>query len=212
MAGKQHRHPFPGDFSDATEPGDVIHSDVVGPLPPSHSEFCYLVKFIDEFTRYATIFAMNRKFDVLRCLQLFVPEFEGRHNTTVKTIHSHNGGEYAPVSKYAAELVMAVKRSAPYTPQSNGIAERQNRSIFEMARTSLAASGLSRKFWVESVKNSVHIRNRLPDATGVSPFERIFGLHRPSQVSLRSDVLHTCSNMTVFAESSNTSRCFVCCW
>jgi IS30 family transposase len=150
MAGKQHRHPFPGEFSDATEPGDVIHSDVVGTLPPSHSGFCYLVTFIDEFTRYVTIFAMLRKSDVLRRFQLFVREFERHHNTTVKTIHSDNGGEYAPVAKYAAELGMAVQRFAPYTPESNGKAERQNRSIFEMARTSLAASGLSRKFWVEA--------------------------------------------------------------
>jgi transposase InsO family protein len=88
MAGKQHRHPFPGAFSDATEPGDVIHSDVVGPLPQSHSGFFYLVTFIDEFTRYVMIFAMVRKSDVLRCFQLIVREFERRHSTTVNTIHS----------------------------------------------------------------------------------------------------------------------------
>jgi Integrase core domain len=133
------------------------------------------VTFIDEFTRNVTIFAMVRKSDVLRCFQLFVHESKRRHSTTVETIHSDNGGEYAPVAKYAAELGMAVQRSAPYTHQSSGIAERQNRSIFEMSHTSLAASGLSRKFWVEAVKNAVHIRNRLPDATGVSPFENIFG-------------------------------------
>jgi transposase InsO family protein len=99
MAGKQHRHPFPGDFSDATEPGDVIHSDVVGPFSPSHSEFCYLVTFIDEFTRYVTIFAMNRKSDVLRCFQLFVREFERRHNATIKTIHPDNGGGVCAVGQ-----------------------------------------------------------------------------------------------------------------
>jgi transposase InsO family protein len=92
IAGKQHRHPFPGAFSVATEPCDVIQSDVVGPLPPSHSGFCYLVTFIDEFTRYVTIFAMVHKSDVLRCFQLFLREFERRHSTTVKTIHSDNGG------------------------------------------------------------------------------------------------------------------------
>jgi hypothetical protein len=47
--------------------------------------------------------------------------------------------------------------------------------IFEMARTSLAASGLPRKFWVEAVKNAVFIRNRLPDTNGVSPFEKLHG-------------------------------------
>jgi hypothetical protein len=66
-------------------------------------------------------------------------------------------------------------RSALYTPQFNGIAERQNRSIFEMARTTLTASGLPPTYWVESVKNAVYIGNRLPDSGEVSPFENLFG-------------------------------------
>jgi hypothetical protein len=44
-----------------------------------------------------------------------------------------------------------------------------------MARTTLTASGLPPTYWVESVKNAVCIRNRLPDAGGVSPFEKLFG-------------------------------------
>jgi hypothetical protein len=44
-----------------------------------------------------------------------------------------------------------------------------------MARSSLAASGLSRKLWVEAAKNAVYIRNRIPDASGVSPFQKLFG-------------------------------------
>jgi hypothetical protein len=63
----------------------------------------------------------------------------------------------------------------PYTPQSNDIAERQNRSIFEMARTTLTASGLPPTYSVESVKNAVYIRNRIPDAGGVSPLKKLFG-------------------------------------
>jgi IS30 family transposase len=84
-----------------------------------------------------------------------VREFERLHDTKIKSLHSENGGEYAPVTKYADELVITVQRSAPYTPQSNGISESQNRSIFEMFRSSLAASGLSRNFWVEAAKNAV---------------------------------------------------------
>jgi hypothetical protein len=37
---KQHCHPFHGSIATANRPGDVIHSDVVGPLPPSHSGSC----------------------------------------------------------------------------------------------------------------------------------------------------------------------------
>jgi transposase InsO family protein len=100
------------------------------------------------------------------------------------------GGEYEPVATYSLQLGISVHRSAPYTPQSNGIAERQNRSIFEMARTTLTASGLPPTYWVESVKNTVYIRNRLPDAGGVSPFEKLFG-RAPSMSKLRRlDALH----------------------
>jgi hypothetical protein len=117
ILGKQHRHPFSGSISTATRPGDVIHSDVVGPLPPSHSGSCYLVTFVDEFTRYVTIFALLRKSAVLDSFKLFHREFERLHTTTIKDIYSDN-------ATYALQLGISVHRSAPYTPQSNGIAER----------------------------------------------------------------------------------------
>jgi hypothetical protein len=44
-----------------------------------------------------------------------------------------------------------------------------------MARTTLTESGLPPTYWVESVKTAVYIRNRLPDAGVVSPFEKLFG-------------------------------------
>jgi hypothetical protein len=50
VLGKQHRNQFNGSISTANRPGDVIHSDVVGPFPPSHSVNCYLVTLVDEFT------------------------------------------------------------------------------------------------------------------------------------------------------------------
>jgi GAG-pre-integrase domain len=72
VLGKQHRHPFHGSIATATRPGDVIHSDVVGPLPPSHSGSCYLVTFVDEFTRYVTILALIRKSAVLDSFKVFI--------------------------------------------------------------------------------------------------------------------------------------------
>jgi Integrase core domain/GAG-pre-integrase domain len=92
VLGKQHRHPFHGSIATATRPGDVIHSDVVGTLPPSHSGSCYLVKFVDEFTRYVTIFALIRKSAVPDSFKVFHREFERLHTTIIKAIHSDNGG------------------------------------------------------------------------------------------------------------------------
>ena len=165
--GKQARRSFPGHFSKPSHPGDVIHSDVVGPLPRSKSGSRYMVTFIDEFSRWVTIFAMSNKSDVTACFKDYMRAFEREHNTTIKCIHSDNGGEYDALARLAKRRGIRVQRSAPYTPQSNGIAERQNRSIFEMARTSLLASGLPQSFWAEAVSNAVSVRNRLPDAGGL---------------------------------------------
>jgi transposase InsO family protein len=116
VRGKHSRDRFTGSICTATKPGDVIHSDVAGPLPRSHSGCRYTVSFIDEHSRYVTVFAMKQKSDVLGCFKSFVREFERRHETKIKAVHSDNGGEYTPVAKFAASRGIAIHRSAPYTP------------------------------------------------------------------------------------------------
>jgi len=52
--------------------------------------------------------------------------------------------------------------STPYTPQQNGVAERANRTLMEMARVMLHAQGLPYDLWAEAVLNVAYIRNRCP--------------------------------------------------
>ena len=49
-----------------------------------------------------------------------------------------------------------------YTPQQNGVAERKNRTIMEMARNMLVAKHLSNEYWDEAVATAVYILNRFP--------------------------------------------------
>jgi transposase InsO family protein len=51
--------------------------------------------------------------------------------------------------------------SAPYTPQQNGVVERKNRTIIEMARTMLDEYKSPRNFWGEAIATAVHVSNRL---------------------------------------------------
>ena len=51
---------------------------------------------------------------------------------------------------------------APYTPQHNGTAERENRTILNMARSMLKTKNLPKKFWAEAVSTSVYLLNRCP--------------------------------------------------
>ena len=43
------------------------------------------------------------------------------------------------------------------TPQQNGVVERKNRTVMEMARTMLNESKLSTMFWPQAIHTVVHI-------------------------------------------------------
>ena len=49
-----------------------------------------------------------------------------------------------------------------YTPQQNGVAERKNETIMNMARTLLKEKSLSNIFWAEAVACSDYLLNRSP--------------------------------------------------
>ncbi|KAK3007821.1 hypothetical protein RJ639_014878 [Escallonia herrerae] len=53
------------------------------------------------------------------------------------------------------------------TPQQNGVAERQNRTLMDMVRSMICQSTLPEFLWVEALKTAVHILNRV-----LSYFER----------------------------------------
>lgn len=50
--------------------------------------------------------------------------------------------------------------SVEYTPQQNGVAERQYRTITEMARCILLQGNLPQSLWGEAVNAAVYLRNR----------------------------------------------------
>lgn len=52
--------------------------------------------------------------------------------------------------------------TASYTPQQNGVAERKNRTIVEMAKSFLKGKGLPNMFWAEAVATAVYLFNRSP--------------------------------------------------
>ena len=49
--------------------------------------------------------------------------------------------------------------STPQTPQQNGVIERKNRTLQEMARTMLKDHSLPTCFWCEAVNTACYVQN-----------------------------------------------------
>ena len=58
-------------------------------------------------------------------------------------------------------------------PQSNGVAERMNRTLMEKVRSMLSDVGLSQDYWEEEVDTSCYVVNRSSTSTLVNktPYE-----------------------------------------
>jgi hypothetical protein len=57
----------------------------------------------------------------------------------------------------------------PGEPQQNGIAERQNRTVMDMVRSMLSYSNLPVKLWMKALKTVMHILNRVPSKSVITP-------------------------------------------
>ena len=63
--------------------------------------------------------------------------------------------------------------TAPYTPQSNGVAERKNKTLMDMVNCMLLSSGAPENLWGEALLSVCFILNRVPQRdSDVTPYER----------------------------------------
>jgi hypothetical protein len=55
-----------------------------------------------------------------------------------------------------------MQHTVPYTPQQNGVSERKNRTLKEMANCMIQSKGLSLKYWAEVINCANYIVNHTP--------------------------------------------------
>jgi hypothetical protein len=81
----------------------------------------------------------------------------------VKKIRSDNGSEFKNprVLEYLEEEGIKHEFSTPYTPQQNGVVERKNRTLIDIASTMLGEYKIPEQFWSEAVNIACHAINRL---------------------------------------------------
>ena len=190
IIGKHHRRPFVTQtYQRASEALEIVHSDVCGPLNvESNGNNRYFITFIDDFTRKIWVYFLQKKSELFDHFKKFRLHVEKQSGNSIQVLHSDGGGEYTSkeFKDYCDEHGIHREVTFPYTPQHNGVAERKNRTILDMARSMLKTKKMPNSFWAEAVACSVYILNRSP-TKGVPKFTpaEAWSGHKPSVKHLK---------------------------
>ena len=88
------------------------------------------------------------KSDVFATFKSFVKGIHNEFVTTINRVRSDNGSEFknTGIEELCDEFGIRHQFLTKYTPQSNGLVERKNRTLIDMARSMLNEYNASQSF------------------------------------------------------------------
>jgi hypothetical protein len=177
--GKHTRSTYSSIGLRSCEPFTMIHSDVWGPCSiTSLSGFKWFVTFIDCHTHMTWIYMLRGKHEVLRCFQDFHNLVVNQFNAKIRIIRTDNGKEYVnnDFIAYLSSHGILHQTTCPNTPAQNGVAERKNRHLLEVARSLMFQMNVPKYLWSEALLTAAYLINRMPS--------RILGMKSPAELLL----------------------------
>ena len=165
----------------AKTPLELVHTDLAGPIhPESRDGYRYALSFTDDFSSTVFVYFLKNKSDTVLATEKFLADTAPYGK--VKCFRSDNGTEFTGKDYQTLLIKNVIKHqtSAPYSPHQNGTAERNWRTLFDMARCMLIESGLPKQLWTYAVQTAAVVRNRCFNRrTGQTPVQMLTG-RRPN--------------------------------
>lgn len=117
---------------------------------------------IDDYSRMTWVAFLKEKSEALAKFKAFKKLVENEMDAKIKCLGSDRGGEFTSneFEDFCTKHGIRRQLSAARTPQQNGVVERKNRTVQEMARAMLNESKIADTFWKEAVHSAVYILNR----------------------------------------------------
>jgi transposase InsO family protein len=121
----------------------------------------YVLVIIDDYSRYSWVFFLKSKDEVFEHFRSLVLRLNNEHPNCLKVIHSYNETEFRNASLYEFCLEHGVDQqfSAICVSQQNGVVERKNCSLVEMARMMLDEHRTRRCFSADAINTACYISN-----------------------------------------------------
>jgi hypothetical protein len=203
--GKAKRLPFPASAS-KPEIMELLVADLVG-APQDVAGFdgsLYSLIMTEAHSRFPMAKTLKRKSEAAPWVQKTILWLETQTGRRLKNFRSDGGGEFfgKAFTDWCAAKGIKTQITFPDSSASNGIAERQNRTLGEAASSAIVALELAKLFrerstlplrlWPYALLAAVHTRGISPDSHDglMTPHERLFGKRpsvAPADVGLRGD-------------------------
>ncbi|CAI7731180.1 unnamed protein product, partial [Closterium sp. NIES-54] len=145
IGGKLAQHTFPDQNSDTDDVLAVVHVDLCGPFQVAAKDgSLYFLLLKDRNTRYVRVRPVAKTSDALQEFVQWLAVTEQQTKKSVLMLRSDRGGEF--LGKQFTDFVngegIVHDLTCPYTPQQNGMAEREMRKVVESVRTMLLHMGV----------------------------------------------------------------------
>ena len=167
---------------------ELVHTDICelgGILTRGGNR--YFITFIDDFYKFTYVYLMKNKSDAFENFKTYLHEVENQFGRKIKRIRSDRGREYESneFNSFVRSLGIIHETTPPYSPSSNGVAERKNRTLVELTNVMLIESHAPLNFWGEAILTACYVLNRVPHKKSkLTPFELWKG-YKPSLGYLR---------------------------
>jgi len=147
IVGKHQRDSFPSTSYREKECLELVHTDLCGPMQNQlFGRSFYFLTFIDDCRRKVWLYFLKHKSETFTRFKEFKAKAEKQSGRFVKVLRYDGGGEYGSreFADFCKHHGIEKKTTTRYTPKQNGVVERKNRTIMNMARSLLTTRKMSK--------------------------------------------------------------------
>jgi transposase InsO family protein len=134
--GKQVKTMFKSKEYPTTKPIEIVHTYLVGPTTTKGLKGeKYFMLLVDDYTRMNAVCFLRNKLEAFENFKVYKEMVENEMDSKIKCLRSDNGGEFTSKEFMDYCNRHGIKRQffIARTPQQNGVVQRKNRTVQEMA-------------------------------------------------------------------------------
>ncbi|GKA62643.1 retrovirus-related pol polyprotein from transposon TNT 1-94 [Tanacetum coccineum] len=141
----------------------LLHMDLCGPMRvASINGKRYILVIVDDYSRFTWVRFLRTKDKALEAIIKCIKNIQVCLNATVRNVRTDNETEFVnqTLREFYENVGISHQTYVAHTPQQNGVVERRNQTLIEVARTMLKFSKAPLFLWAEAINTACYTKNR----------------------------------------------------